>query len=953
MIQQPLAITGAAGARTLSLGGSYTASANRFAGNITDGTGSVVSLTKGSGNNIWALSGINTYTGTTTMSYGDDNGILVFQGMQALSPSTSLNQNQGGSNQRAGTIRFLDDSATPASRSGVNLNFSNIEGVGTGDLRYWMRAFVGNNSTANGGTSASTQTGSTIQLGNLNLTEGNTASTGGGLWLSGANGYKLQIANVNINLQAATASNWNATLLANAPLTVTGNVQQANDAAVGSTTTLQLDGTASGSLISGNILNSAGGRLMNVSKAGTSTWTLSGVNGYTGGTTIATGKLLFSGANALPTTGSVAVGAAGHLSLADGTARNQTVSALTLTSLGSLSFDWTGDSTGDQLTSTADVATSAGNHFTVNLNRSGTPGGSVTLLTGGAGSSLNNANYYLANPTDFLAILTKAATTVSVGSFTSQTPLTTFYWQGNKLAAGAVSGVDNAWALSDGTKGNWSSTTTNYTVTALTPGATADVIFANGQAGKTQQSTVLGADVTVKSVTIDDGTAVTIAGANGAVLTLMGTSGTAGTVASPGSAISVTPNAASPTISSRVILGADQTWHVASGKTLTVSGIVGGNFGLTKASTGTLTLSALPEYTGTTTLSAGALTFGGGLTGGASIIGRTSAITLSQGATLNFNTSTAGINNVYTAAAPIILSGGAGTANIRVANNDVRVYLGGNVTGQSGVAQTLSISQGMSPTGTTATGDRQNILFSGVIANGGSGGTLGVSVNFAGSSTGPQNAFVNLSGQNTFTGDLTVTNSKGMSGPVGYSHPGAWLTIGGERYSPNGPIIATIGNGYLGGGNYAGNISISSGAGITTLSYFSTASQILSGQISGTGNIRMDGTGTLTLSGINTFSGTTTVTGGTLIIDGGSKSQCLSDTNRLTISGSGKVQLNAGVREKVGELYLGASPSSPATGTWGSLTSSAANKNDTYFAGKGVLYVGIDIPADGTVLLLR
>jgi len=293
VIQQNLAHSGT-GARTLTLGGSYTG-ANQFVGSITNGTGSTVSLTKGSGNSIWALSGINTYTGATTLSYGDDNGILIFQGMQALSPSTSLNQNQPGTNTRAGTIKFLDDSATPASRSTVNLNFSNTEGVATSDLRYWMRVFVGNNSTANGGTSSSTQTGSTIQLGNLNLTEGATASTGGGLQLNGANGYKLQIANLSITLQATTAVNHNATLLANAPLTVTGNVQQANDAAVGSATTLQLDGTATGNLISGNILNSAGGRLMNVTKAGTGTWIFSGANTYSGTTTVSGGTLVLRG----------------------------------------------------------------------------------------------------------------------------------------------------------------------------------------------------------------------------------------------------------------------------------------------------------------------------------------------------------------------------------------------------------------------------------------------------------------------------------------------------------------------------------------------------------------------------------------------------------------------------------------------------------------------------------
>jgi fibronectin-binding autotransporter adhesin len=888
VIQQNLAISGTAGARTLNLQGSNTG-LNIFAGNIangTDGGTSVVTVAKaGTGNwtisgnmshtggltisgGTLTLSGTNTYSGNT--NFAADGVTLVIAGTQAASPNTTFVMNTNASSSSS-TLKILDDTGGV---NGSTVTLSNTVTIQNSNAPGNAHTYiVGNNNTVNGGTSGGATSGSTIAIANLNW---NTYAAGttayGPIQIRGTDGYRLRFDSVTLhnaaNLTSPTVGNTffvpttaNVTL---GTVTVgTGNTGQGYQ-------TLVLDGTSSDNRVTGAISNASdvgiSNRPLSVTKSNTSTWTLSGSNTYTGGTAINAGKLQFNGANSLPTTGTVAVGANGVLSLADGTARNQTVSALTLTSLGSLSFDWTGSGTGDQLTSTADITLAANTRVVVDLNRSGTPGGSVTLLTGGAGSNLNlgTARYYLSNTTDFTATLsTPTNNTLVVGGYTSQTPLTTFYWAGNKLAAGTVAGIDNAWALSDGTKTNWSSTTTAYTATALTPGATADVVFSNSQVGKTQQSTVLGADLTVKSLTIDDSVAVTIAGANGAAITLMGTSTTAGTVSTPGSAISVTSNAnATSTISSRVNLGADQTWHVASGKTLAVSGIVGGDYSLTKASAGTLTLSALPEYTGTTTISAGALTFGYGVAGGASIIGRTSGITLSQGATLNFNTSVTGINNIYTAAAPITLSGGAGTANIRVAGNDVRLYLSGNVTGQSGVAQTLAITQGSAVTG----GDRQNIRFSGVIANGGSGGTLGVSVDFAGGSAAAQNAFVNLSGQNTFTGDLTVTNSKGLTGPAGYTNQGAWLTIGGERYSPNAPILANMGNGYLGGGNYSGNISVSNGTGRTTLSYFSTANQILGGTISGTGALQMDGSGTLTLSGSNTYTGSTTINSGTMAV---------------------------------------------------------------------------------------
>jgi autotransporter-associated beta strand protein len=290
-IQQPLAFSGAAGARTLSLGGTYTASANTFAGNITDGPGSVVSLTK-SAAPIWALSGTNTYSGATTaLGTIGGGGAFVFQGIQALSPYTSL---RGGSNPsdggtRPAPFRILDDSANPASRSGVNLFLT------TGNSQDPLTIFVGNNNTSNGGNSSGTTTGSTIQLGNMNFSQVTTSTAGGALDVQGANNYKLQIGNINITLGGTgTPVAWNTKLNpTTASLIVTGNVQQTAGGVGSVTTNLQLDGTATGNLISGSILNSADAtpRALSVSKAGTSTWTLSGTNTYTGTTTLSGGTL--------------------------------------------------------------------------------------------------------------------------------------------------------------------------------------------------------------------------------------------------------------------------------------------------------------------------------------------------------------------------------------------------------------------------------------------------------------------------------------------------------------------------------------------------------------------------------------------------------------------------------------------------------------------------------------
>jgi fibronectin-binding autotransporter adhesin len=197
-----------------------------------------------------------------------------------------------------------------------------------------------------------------------------------------------------------------------------------------------------------------------------------------------------------------------------------------------------------------------------------------------------------------------------------------------------------------------------------------------------------------------------------------------------------------------------------------------------------------------------------------------------------------------------------GTASVRVNGNENTIRFTGDVTGGASGSQTLAIYSGGIAVGS---GDRQANTFAGTIQNG-SGGTLGVNVDFAGASGTAQAAFVNLSGQNTFTGPLVVTNSKGL---VAGATTGGYVAIGGEMYSS--PSTFVTGNGYLQGGNYANTISLASG---TILTYLSSANQILGGAISGAGSILKHGNGTLTLSVANNYTGTTTVSAGTLELNG-------------------------------------------------------------------------------------
>ena len=113
----------------------------------------------------------------------------------------------------------------------------------------------------------------------------------------------------------------------------------------------------------------------------------------------------------------------------------------------------------------------------------------------------------------------------------------------------------------------------------------------------------------------------------------------------------------------------------------------------------------------------------------------------------------------------------------------------------------------------------------------------------------------------TGTGTLTLVGTNGYRGPT-------TITAG---------TLALGGGGQLNNGSYAGNI--------TNNSAFvdgSSATQTLSGPISGTGSLTQSGIGMLTLAGANTYTGSTTITGGTLALSGGGS---ISNSTAIIVDG--------------------------------------------------------------------
>jgi autotransporter-associated beta strand protein len=149
---------------------------------------------------------------------------------------------------------------------------------------------------------------------------------------------------------------------------------------------------------------------------------------------------------------------------------------------------------------------------------------------------------------------------------------------------------------------------------------------------------------------------------------------------------------------------------------------------------------------------------------------------------------------------------------------------------------------------TAATGN-----FSGAIS-----GTAGLTIQ-AGSQT--------LSGVNTYTGPTAIDT-------------GASLTISGA--------------GVLGNGSYAGSVTNNG-----SFSYASTATQTMTGDILGTGDVTKTNTGTLILGGNNSYTGATTVSGGTLAITNASALGSSSAGTTVNTGGTLDLRNVTGVAEPI------------------------------------------------------
>ena len=662
-----------------------------------------------------------------------------------------------------------------------------------------------------------------------------------------------------------------------------------------------------------------------LTKNGTGTLTLASANTFNGPTAVNAGTLIINGvqapANGVVPTVTVASGAAlggsgnvgGNVVVSAGGALNLTLGAAvgTLTVPGTLTlngisgsknllyFDTTASST-DSIAVTGAVTSPGANGAIVSINglsAATLAAGTYNLITGASG--IGSTKFALSTTKAFGNTFTLGGTggTLSVTAVAAAASPTTAFWSGAS---------DTNWT----TLANWKTAVTGNTTVTATPGPlTAVSLFTTTPAG-TNLTTTLGADFDILSLNYPAAATsnTTIAGAN--MLSIKSSGITLTALASAGPV---------QTISANIGLEASQSWTVNTNAALTVSGVIsdfGGSYGLTKDGAGTLTLSGVNTYLGTTTVKLGTLTISSPGTLGGNL-GNVAALTMNGGLLdLGTTTQTVGAVSITTAAASgnTIQNGSLIGTSYAASNTSGNAMVSANllVNGVAGFtmggAGTVTLSGANTYIGwTSVTAGTLAVSGAGTLGNAAplsiTGGAIDLGnttqtvgfVEFRGGTV--QNGSLNASAYNCIEGTTTITAN--LTGSANFVLMAPGIVVPTAILSGNNSYTGAtlLGQGTLQANNAnalgnGGDITFANKTNTTpTLQYtLASAGQdwstrfknsakairldtngqnvTLAGIIDGTntGGLTKIGNGTLTLSGANTYSGVTTVAGGILAV---------------------------------------------------------------------------------------
>ncbi len=966
-------------------------------GNISVANQNNFGLTMPGAGGTLILTGANAYSGLTTISAGT---LQIGNGKSGTDNSTS-----GFTVGATGTLVF--DQATATSVTQTIANAGTVYGAEGSGITINISGAINNNTTAGafvqsgaGTTVLSNANGYTGMTtinngGTVNLTAAGAINTGSagvvvngtlGLGISGGIGSG---ASVTVNTGGLFSLGAFSDTVASVHL-LGGSITGTSGVLTDSATYDVQSGSSTAILAGSNGLTKSTAGLV----------TLSGASTYSGATQINAGTLRATNASGSATgtssvqvnagsslggTGGIgglvtvaggAAGSGGSINLVDGVATNNLKLAGGLTvgdasNPSNLNFEIQGNNADTVTITNAPFTVNAGG-ATINITNLGgvAAGETLTLAscpsgagagfaTGSGGTTvgaltLSNGNLSFG----VTGTLTQTATQLQL--ITSGSNPISAYWLGTTGGSGGTTA--SQWAGNNGTLGNFAANPDGTGQLQAYPAAGTDVYFAasvsGGPAGNLSNTSSASFDIkgltflatdagsnTIGAVSIGGGNTLTIEGdgltnANTNGVTL----GMTTIVPNVSQAWTNSPGAGPLTVNAAVkgAATASNTTTVtlannSAASTMTLNGAIGdgsagGNLAVTINGTGAVVLAGANTFTGPTSATSGTLSLTGSLTGS--------------------NVSTSGTGVVSESSTGVIAGSGVtftqGSSGVSILGGTNTFTGRGDRNGRHTGPQQSSGSPKQRADVERRHGDfrlqceRQRLHRRRIVGKRQSGlaeqcgspaaialtvGSSAASPSYSGALSGPGSVIIlgigntqTLTGVSSYTGNTTITSGT--------------LAIGG--------------GGQLGSGAYAGNLAIAD-----TFTYGSSASQTLSGIVSGAGTLNANGSGTLTLtSGSNSFSGpvnignngTLTIGGAGVLASGGysgsiadngalifnssagqTVSGAISGAGSLTQSGAGTLVLNHANTSFSGPTSLagnGLAITSNANGSTASMTSS-------------------------------
>lgn len=641
-------------------------------------------------------------------------------------------------------------------------------------------------------------------------------------------------------------------------------------------------GTAGTVGVATTAANTSGG----LTKTGNGTLTLSGANTFTG-PTVVNGGTLSVAPTSLSTTSSLHVGATGNGSFdlyQDGTgaafnmATNANLILGSATTWGALGFDLGSSSDSIVLSGSGAMTVNAGGGIINAKALSGFGVGSYDLVTGpnsivgGLNLSLGTMPSGYGYALDYTTDPTKLVLNVSAAAAGD------VWWRGD---------VNGSWANFNGGNTNWATTSDGSTEAGFIPGASNVIRFSATNAGAGAINTTLDNALSIQGLKIlNSGTgSVTIAPGSGGSLTI-GTDGIEVLSGAP----------ASTTISAPVTLGASQTWSVATGNTLAISGVVSGGNNLQVSGGGTVSLSGTNTFTGNVVVDGAGSRLGFSSAAGLNIgVDGAQTYTVQNGGIISL-TGAATANPTAASSKSFVVGAGGGTIDVADSAGIIQLDDPGQFSGTGAMTKAgsgLLILGANSTTFTSYTGTQVTV----------SGGELRLQNAQALGASGSQAAVLLETGSilhlrqstgSNFGSNLTLNGRASLivnrqSNGAGTNHSLGTLAVGTHTFTVQAGSSVTSGT----MGAVFGVTTLSGSAIFDLINSAGGTAQLTLGNISETGSGRSltkSGSGQLYITGASSF------TGGIIVHDGILRGVGASPAGTPTTDpfGSNTITLNGG-----------------------------------------------------------